>query len=113
MTKKIAVEAQKTTPAMPEDDAYRSEADFLSRVLSHPDVPIDFTGYLAGVIIDIQGDVSLWTPEVLRVAWPLIRKQPGNGGAGLFVAITEAFKTFGDDETRELLGKLRWRDEKK
>ncbi len=91
---------------MPDDEGYRAEADFLARVLAHPDVPIDFTDYLAGVIIEIQGDVALWTPEVLRVAWPLIRNQPGNDGAGLWGAISEAFKTFGDDETRKLLWKL-------
>ena len=92
--------------AVPEGNSYGSEADFLARVLADPEVPVDFTDYLANVIIDIQGDVSLWTPEVLRVAWPLIRRQPGNGGAGLWIAIAEAFKTFADDDTRELLRKL-------
>ncbi|MBA3716117.1 MAG: hypothetical protein H0W76_27315 [Pyrinomonadaceae bacterium] len=104
--------AELDAPEMTDEARYMSEADFLARALAHPEVPIDFTAYVAGVIIDIQDDVSLWTPEVLRVAWPLIRQQPGNGGAGLFVAVTEAFKTFADDDTRKLLGKLRWRDEK-
>ncbi len=104
MSKSTTVE---TAPTMPEDDKYKAEADFLSRVLAHPDVPIDYTNYLAGVIIDIQGDVTLTTPEVFRVAWPLIRQQSGNDGNALWVAISEAFRTFGDDETQELVEKLR------
>ncbi len=48
MSKRIAEETRTPAPTMPDDEGYRAEADFLARVLAHPDVPIDFTELLGG-----------------------------------------------------------------
>jgi hypothetical protein len=84
-------------------DDYQREADFLAGLLEHPDIPSDFDDYIADVVCEIAGNVSLFTPEVLRVAWPLIRRQQGNEGEGVFSAIKMALKTFADEKSIEAM----------
>ena len=84
-------------------DDYQREADFLAGLLEHPDMPSDFDRYISDLVCEMASRTSLFTPAVLRVAWPLIRREPGNEGEGVFSAIKMALKTFADEEANKAM----------
>ena len=85
---------------------FQHEADFLAAVLEHDGIPRDMRDYITSVVMDSAGRVSLYTPAVLRVAWPLIRQQEHTSGEGLWWAIIGALRTFAAKETDQLLSEI-------
>ena len=92
---------------------FQQEADFLAGILEHKEIPLDFRNYIADLVLEIADNVSLYTPEVLRVAWPLIRQQKGLGEDALFTAMVMAFRAFADGETDRLLDEINQREMEK
>ena len=85
---------------------FQHEADFLAAVLERDDIPKDMRDYITGVVMDSAGRVSLYTPAVLRVAWPLIRRQQHASGDAFWQAIVIALRAFADEETDQLLSEI-------
>jgi hypothetical protein len=85
---------------------FQHEADFLAALLEHDDTPEDMRDYISNLVLELQGEVSLYTPAVLRVAWPLIRQQEHTSGDALWRAIVIALRAFADEETDHLLSEI-------
>jgi hypothetical protein len=85
---------------------FQHEADFLAAVLEHKDMPIDLTDYISDSVLEIAGGVALYTPDVLRVAWPLIRQQEGMGSPELFALMVMAIRAMADEETDQILDEI-------
>ena len=81
---------------------YQHEADFLAALLEHNNTPQEMRDYISDLVLDLQGEVSLYTPAVLRVAWPLIRQQEHTSGAALWWPIVGALRAFADEETDQI-----------
>jgi hypothetical protein len=60
---------------MKRDIDHRRDAEYLAAILEHEDVPGDVRDFITDVIFEMAGKINLHTPEVLRVAWPLIMAQ--------------------------------------
>jgi hypothetical protein len=80
------------------DDKF--DAEVLAAILESDDVPQEVCDYIADVIYELAGDVNLATPEVLRVAWPLIIAQYDYTDARMMQPLFIAIKAIPDDETR-------------
>ena len=85
---------------------FQQEADFLAGILEHKEIPLDFRNYIADLVLEIADNVSLYTPEVLRVAWPLIRRQEGMGSRELFISMVMALRKLGGEETDRILDEI-------
>ena len=85
---------------------FQHEADFLAAILEHDEIPQEMREYISELVLEIQGKVSLYTPAVLRVAWPLIRQQREASGQALWWAIVGALRAFADEETDQLLDEI-------
>lgn len=101
MNKESAIESRDDSQQLADD--YQYEADFLAGLLEHPDIPSDYDDYIADLVCEMASRTALFTPEVLRVAWPLIRREEGNGGEGVFSAIKLALRKFADEETQSAM----------
>ncbi len=89
-----------------QENKFQHEADFLAAILEHDGVSQDMRGYISDMVLEFQGEVSLYTPAVLRVAWPLIRQQARASGDALWQSIRVALRTFADEETDQLLDEI-------
>ncbi|MEJ7713735.1 MAG: hypothetical protein WKF84_28785 [Pyrinomonadaceae bacterium] len=87
-------------------DDHQREADFLASLLEHPDLPSDFDSYIRDLVCELASRTAICTPAVLRVAWPLIRREPGNEGAGVFRALAMALNTFADEEAQRVMDEV-------
>ena len=85
---------------------FQHEADLLAALLEHDDVPPDMCDYISNLVLELQGEVSLYTPAVLRVTWPLIRRQEHASGDALWASIMVALRAFADEETDQLLDEI-------
>ena len=89
-----------------QDDRFQYEADFLAAILEHDDTPQPVVDYIADLVLELTNDVTLFTPEVLRVAWPLIRQQEGMGNRELFISMAMALRKLGGEETDRILDEI-------
>ena len=89
-----------------QDDGFQYEADFLAAILEHDDTPQPVVDYIADLVLEITNDIQLYTPEVLRVAWPLIRRQEGMGSRELFISMVMALRKLGGEETDRILDEI-------
>ena len=85
---------------------FQHEADLLAALLEHDDVPPDMCDYISNLVLELQGAVSLYTPAVLRVTWPLIRRQEHASGDALWQSVVIALRAFADEETDQLLDEI-------
>ncbi len=87
-------------------DDYQREADFLATLLEHPDVPAEFEEYISDLVLELTSKTTLFTPAVLRVAWPLIRRESGNEGDGVWDALKIALRAFADEEANQVMDEV-------
>ena len=85
---------------------FQHEADFLAAILEHDNTPKDMRDYISEVVLSSAGRVALYTPAVLRVAWPLIRRQESASGDALWWAIIGALRAFANEETDQILDEV-------
>jgi hypothetical protein len=85
---------------------FQHEADLLAALLEHDDVPPEMCDYISNLVQEFQGGVSLHTPAVLRVTWPLIRQQEHASGDALWQSVVIALRAFADEETDQLLDEI-------
>ncbi len=85
---------------------FQHEADLLAAILEHDGVPQDVCNYISDMVLEFQGEVSLYTPAVLRVVWPLIRQQEHTSGDALWQSVVIAIRAFADEETDRLLSEI-------
>lgn len=82
---------------------FQHEADFLATLLEHDGVPQGMRGYISDMVLEFQGEVSLDTPAVLRVVWPLIRQQEHTSSDALWRSVVIALRSFADEDADRLL----------
>ncbi len=86
---------------------HQRDAEFLAAVLQHEKMPEEITNYIADVVLEMTGDVNICTPEVLRVAWPLIMAQYEHTDATMMMPLFMAISALSPDkDTEALLWKL-------
>ena len=83
---------------------YQHEANYLAAILECPELS-DVHDFVTDLVLEIAGHVQLFTPEVLRVAWPLIREREVPGDK-YFRTISMAIRAILDDEGEETLGQV-------
>ena len=85
---------------------FQHEADFLAALLEHDATPEEMRDYISDLVLEFQGGVSLYTPAVLRVVWPLIRRQEHASGEAFWRSIVIALRAFADEGTDQLLDEI-------
>lgn len=82
---------------------HQRDAEFLAAVLSHEKMPEEITNYITDVVLELAGNVNTCTPEVLRVAWPLIMAQYEHTDATIMQPLFMAIRALSPDEATEAL----------
>ncbi len=78
-------------------------AEFFAAILEHEEMPGEVSEYITDVVLELAGDVSLFTPEVLRVAWPLIMAQYEYTDAALMMPLWIAIRELAGDDGNEVI----------
>jgi hypothetical protein len=84
----------------------KADAEILAAILDSDDVTQEVCDYIADVVHELAGDINLATPEVLRVAWPLIMAQYDHTNAAIMQPLFMALRAIPDDETREAIERI-------
>ena len=82
---------------------HQRDAEFLAAILDHEEMPAEVSEYIMGVVLELAGNVNICTPEVLRVAWPLIMAQYEYTDAALMMPLWIAIRELAGDDGNEVI----------
>ncbi len=82
---------------------HQRDAEFLAAILSHEEMPAEVCDYITDVILELSRNVNICTPEVLRVAWPLIMAQYEYTDAALMMPLWIAIRELAGDDGNEVI----------
>ncbi len=82
---------------------HQRDAEFLAAILDHEDMPAEVSEYIMGVVCKLACTVSICTPEVLRVAWPIIMAQYEYTDAALMQPLFIAIRDLAGDDGNDLI----------
>ncbi len=82
---------------------HQRDAEFLAAILSHEEMPAEVCDYITDVILELSRNVNICTPEVLRVAWPLIMAQYEYTDAALMMPLWIAIRALAGDDGNEVI----------
>lgn len=78
---------------------HEDAGQLLASILEHKDTSSTVCDYIADVVYEMAGGVTLATPEILRVAWPLIAAERELTGSEMmpFMMAIRAMLDLSDD----------------
>jgi hypothetical protein len=84
----------------------RRDGEYLAAILEHDETPAEVCDYITDVVFELAGEVNLHTPEVLRVAWPLIMAQYEHTDATIMQPLFMAIRALAGEDGNEVISAI-------